>query len=327
MTKFFRWGLMGPGKIAHRFASSFGGFSHAKIAAVASRDKERGQSFAAQYNIPTCYNGYESLARDPEIDAIYISTPHAFHRELTLLCLEHKKPVLCEKPLTLNHKYASEMVAAARKNNTFLMEAMWTCFFPSIRKMMELVRSGAIGEVKFLRGDFGFNAPFDPQSRLYNLALGGGAMLDVGVYPLFLALHVLGRPDEIKAFAHLAPTGADKITNALLYYKNGAIASLLSSIVNDTPKTAEIMGTKGRITLHAPWYKATALTLETEGGSPQTFSMPYDGPGFAFQVQEVMQCVEKGLKESPLMPLDFSLLMAEVSDEVRRQCHIRYENE
>jgi predicted dehydrogenase len=324
MTRVINWGILGPGKIANRLASSFGKNPAAKLYAVASRDIEKAKTFAQQYNIPNCYDSYEKLIDDPNVDVIYIATPHTFHYEQTLLCLNKKKAVLCEKPLTINYRCAEEMVATARKNNTFLMEAMWTRFFPATHKVLEIIKSGKLGDVKYLRADFGFKGPYDPNGRLFNIKLGGGAMLDVGVYPLFLSLLVFGKPDSITSMAHLNTTGADELINALLYYKSGSIASVLSAVVTDTPKTAEIFGTLGRLTMQSPWHKASALTITLNDGSEEQISLPYDGTGFEFQIQEVTQCLLNNKVESDLMPLDFSLMMTSVSDEIRKQCGIKY---
>ena len=255
---------------------------------------------------------------------IYIATPHPFHYEQTLLCLKNGKAVLCEKPLALNYLQASEMIETARQNNVFLMEAMWSRFFPATKKTLELIQSGAIGDVKYLQADFGFAAPHDLNHRVYNMALGGGAQLDVGVYPLFLALLLLGKPEAIKAFSTLASTGADETTGALLSYKNGSIAHILSSIVTDSPKQADIMGTKGRIIMQTPWHKSQHITLKPNSGEPGEFPFPYPGNGFQYQVEEVINCLSTGKKESDLMPHSLSLLMAQVSDEIRKQGGIRY---
>ena len=328
MTRIINWGIIGPGKIANRFVSSFKSIPNAKLYAVASRDIEKAKAFAKTYGIEKCYDNYESIANDSVVDVVYIATPHVFHREQTLLCLTNKKAVLCEKPLSLSHKDALDMIECARNNNVFLMEAMWSRFFPTTIKALELVRQGAVGDVKYLRADFGFKSPTnDHKSRLFDLSLGGGSLLDVGVYPLFLALLILGRPNAIKSFASMAPTGADEVLNAIFHYNNGAIASILSAIVIDTPKDAEIIGTLGTITLHTPWHKADALTLTMNDGQEKRFDFPYEGTGFEYQIQEVMRCLQNDQKESDLMPFDLSLQMAETSDEIRRQCGIHYESD
>lgn len=325
MDRTINWGIIGPGKIANRFASSFESIPNAVLYGVASRDLEKAKLFASNYGVKKCFDSYEALASDPNIDVIYIATPHTFHREQTLLCLHNKKSVLCEKPLTLSYNDAQEMITTAKKNKVFLMEAMWSRFFPTTIKTLELIHKGAIGDVKYLRADFGFRSPsHDPKSRLFDLSLGGGALLDVGVYPLFLACLILGRPHSIKSFATLASTGADETVNAIFHYENGAIANILSSIVIDTPKDAEIIGTKGTITINTPWHKAESLTLSAEDETEQRFDFPYEGTGFEYQIREVMHCLQNNQTESKLMSFDLSLLMAEVSDEIQRQCSINY---
>lgn len=324
MTKIWNFGILGPGKIANRFASAFQYVPNAKVYATASREIQKAKEFATTYGAEKFYSSYEDLLKDPAVDVVYIATPHPFHHEQTLLCLKYGKPVLCEKPLAMNTRQASEMIAASQRTNTFLMEAMWSRFFPTTHKALELIQSGAIGEVKFLQADFGFAAPVNLDNRVYKLALGGGAQLDVGVYPMFLALLALGKPDEIKAFSQLAPTGADVTTSALFKYKNGVIAEILSSIVTDSPKEANIMGTLGRITIESPWHKSEKVSLRLNSGEVKEFPYPHSGNGFEFQIQEVVRCLEGKKTESDLMPHGLSLLMAEVSDEIRRQGGVKY---
>jgi len=294
------------------------------VYAVASRDETKAKEFAKTYEIEKVYNSYETLVKDPAVDVIYIATPHPFHHEQTLLCLKNGKAVLCEKPLALNYRQASEMIETAGKHNIFLMEAMWSRFFPATKKVMELLKSGRIGEVKYLSADFGFAAPHDLNNRVYNMALGGGAQLDVGVYPMFLALLLMGKPDEIKAFSKLASTGADETTAALFSYTNGSMAHILSSIITDSPKQADIMGTEGRIVMQTPWHKSQQITLKLNSGETEEFSFPYPGNGFQYQVEEVVNCLNAGKKESDLMPHSLSMLMAQVNDEIRRQGGVKY---
>jgi predicted dehydrogenase len=322
--KTWNFGILGPGKIARRFADAFQHVPNARVCAVASRDEKKAQQFAAAIHAEKCYGSYEEMVNDPGVDIVYISTPHPFHHGPALLCLRNHKAVLCEKPLAINLRQVKEMTDLARQNNTFLMEGMWSRFFPAIHKTLELIHAGTIGEVKFLQADFGFAAPVNPEGRVYNLALGGGAQLDVGVYPLFLAILLLGKPHKVKAFSHLTGTGADATTGALLYYKTGATADIFSSIVFDSPKEAHIMGTLGRIVLHAPWYKTQKMSLQLNSGEITEFPFPHSGNGFEFQIKEVVRCLEEKKTECELMPHTMSLLMAEVSDEIRRQGGIKY---
>jgi len=324
VNKIYKWGIIGPGRIAQKFAQALERVPDACLHAVASRDIEKAKQFAAIYNAPVFYDSYGALASDPEIDAVYIATPHTFHYAHVLLCLQQKKAVLCEKPMSVDYASTLEMVTAARQNNCFLMEAMWSRFLPIIEKTIQLINEGEIGTLKYLRADFGFAAPFDPASRLYNLQLGGGSLLDVGVYPLFLALLLMGKPDAIKSFAHLSKTGADETTNAILFYKNGRMANILSSIVAQTPLSAEITGTEGTIILDRPWYKGRELQVRKNDSITQTISLPYGDNGFEFQVQELQQCLAKNKTESDLLPLDFSLLMSSVTDEILKTANIVY---
>ncbi len=327
MIKTWNFGIIGPGKIANRFADAFQFVPGAKVYAIASRDKEKAAAFAAAHTIEKQYNSYEALVKDPAIDIIYIATPHPFHYEQSLLCLRNGKAVLCEKPLAINLKQVKEMVNASLKSKVFFMEGMWSRFFPIIHKTLELIHAGAIGEIKYLQADFGFSAPLNLDGRLYNISLGGGAQLDVGVYPLFLALLFLGKPDEIRSFSHLTSTGADATTGALFNYNSGAVAHILSSIVTDTPKDAFIMGTKGRLHIHSPWYKSQHLTLQLNSGEKTEFPFLHSGNGFEFQIEEVVRCLDVKKIECNLMPHSMSLMMAEVSDEIRRQGGVRYPEE
>lgn len=325
MSKIYKWGIIGPGKIARKFAAALNLVPDAVLHAVASRDEARAAAFAAKYGAPAFYGNYEALAANEEIDAVYIATPHTFHHAHALLCLQKKKAVLCEKPMSVNFASTAEMVLTARENNTFLMEAMWSRFLPTMEKTKALVESGTIGELKYLSADFGFAAPFNPAGRLFDLKLGGGSLLDVGIYPLFLALYILGKPDEIKSFSQLASTGADETTNAVLYYKKGIMANILSSVTVNTPLTASLTGTLGTLFLDKPWYKGSSIRVEKPGEPTEDISLPYGDNGFEFQIMEVQQCLAAGLSESDKMPLSFSLLLSDVMDDICRAGNIHYQ--
>ncbi|MEJ7768671.1 MAG: Gfo/Idh/MocA family oxidoreductase [Chitinophagaceae bacterium] len=324
MHKPFRWGILGAGNIAEKFASALNYTENAEIYAVASRDADKAKKLADKYGASHAYGHYNQLAEDPSVDIIYIATPHAFHCEQAIMCLQHKKAVLCEKPMALSLEQVRRMVNAAKKNSTFLMEGMWSAFMPSITKMQELIAQDAIGPVQFIRADFGFQAPTDATNRLYNLELGGGSLLDVGIYPLFLTTLLLGEPSRIQSMATLAETGADACCSMQFQYPGGEFANIFSSITFKSSLTAEITGTKGRILLHRPFYKATSISLEPDEGEVQQFSLPHEHNGFEYEIREVMQCLEKGLVECPLMPFENSLVMAGVMDTVRAQCGVVY---
>ncbi len=324
MDKTYKWGIIGPGRIAEKFAKALELVPDAELFAVASRDIHKAEQFAANHGAKFFYNNYESVAANPEIDAVYIATPHTFHHAHTLLCLQKKKAVLCEKPMSVDYASTLEMVNAARQNKTFLMEAMWSRFLPVINKAADLIKAGEIGELKYLRADFGFAAPFNENGRLFDLKLGGGSLLDVGVYPIFLALFIMGKPDEIKSFAHLSKTGADEMVNIILSYKNGMMANVVSSITANTSITAEITGTEGSIIFDRPWYKGSVLHIRKGDAITKTFSLPFGDNGFEFQIKEVQHCLEKNMTESGQMPLDFSLQISSIMDEVCRHHNIRY---
>lgn len=329
--KTYKWGILGPGKIANKFAVALTLAGNARLEAVASRDAGRAREFAVAHGATRWYDNYEQLAADPAIDAVYIATPHGFHAEHALLCLRHGKAVLCEKPMALSNEQVREMVNAARSGGCFLMEAMWTRFLPIMEKTLELIREGRIGAVRYVRADFGFLAPFDPAGRLYNLRLGGGSLLDIGVYPLFLCLQLLGEPDSIRAAGHLAPTGADETCHAILQYRDGRSAVFSSTLACPTSITAEIGGTEGMIQLPGPWYKNDNLVLRTgpsqKESKPETIQLEPMVNGFEYQIREVMRCLEEGLIESPMMPHAFSLTMSKVMDAIRGQIGVRYEGE
>jgi len=327
MTRTIRFGIVGPGKIANRFADAFQYVPLTKVVAVASRSLAKAKSFAESKDIEKWYGSYEEILKDPEVDIIYVANPHPFHYETTLLCLRQGKAVLCEKPMGMNYRQVSEMIAAARTSQVFLMEGMWSRFFPATQKVLEVLKAGTIGDIKFLQADFGFSAPLNLDGRVFNKALGGGAQLDVGVYPLFFALLVLGKPHTVKAMSQLASTGADATTCALLGFDNDALAHIYSSIVADSPKEAHILGTLGRITLQTPWHKSQEVTVRLNSGETTRYSFPHSGNGFEFQLEEVAHCLQQGKKECDLMPHSLSLLMAQVSDEIRKQGGVQYESD
>jgi predicted dehydrogenase len=320
----YNFGIIGPGKIANRFAEALQTVDRANLYAVASRDAERGRQFAQKFGITKVYEHYEDMAKDSAIDVIYVATPHTFHFEHTMMCLKHKKAVLCEKPLTLSRQLAQQMIDAATQHKTFLMEAMWTRFIPAIVEVKRLLEGGEIGTVQFLQGDFCFAAPPNPENRVFNLSLGGGAQLDVGVYPLFLAICLLGKPVDVKALVQKAETGADATTSAILKFGNGAIAHILSSVVMDSPKEAVILGTKGSISIHSPWHKSQRLTIRKQDGTVTTKEIHFESNGLQFQALEVIRCMDEKRLESPGMPWSLSLAMAEVSDEILRQGLVVY---
>ena len=323
----FRWGILGLGNIARKFAEGLKSVPGAELAAVGSRTQEKADKFGDEYGASRRYGTYDALAADPDVDAIYVASPHPMHKADSLLCLNHGKAVLCEKPFTINVGEAEQVIRVAREKRLFLMEAMWTRFTPLMVKVRELVRDGAIGDVRLIQADFGFRAGFNPESRLFAPALGGGALLDVGVYPISFASMLLGTPEHVTGTAHLAESGVDDNAAMLLRYPKGEIAVLATSVNVNTPQAATILGTEGKIEIHPPFWIPKALTLSRSGKDDELIELPYEGNGYNYEAQEVERCVGQGLTESPIMPLDETLEIMKTMDALRAQWGVKYPTE
>jgi predicted dehydrogenase len=323
MTTPFRWGILSTGRIAGVFATGLAALPDAELLAVGSRSAESANTFGDRFNIPRRYASYEELVSDPDIDAIYVATPHSSHAEETLRCLRAGKAVLCEKPFTINAAEAERVVADARSRGIFLMEAMWTRFLPALVRVRELIAAGAIGEVRMLQADFGFRTNVNPQSRLFDPALGGGALLDVGVYCVSLASMLFGAPGEIKSLANLGTTGVDEQAAILFGYPGGQMALLSTATRTRTPHEAVIMGTEGMIRIHPQWWAATTLTV-TIGGKSEEERYPLTGNGYNYEAAEVARCLRKGKTESDIMPLDETLAIMRAMDALRAQWGLKY---
>jgi predicted dehydrogenase len=318
MTKTYNWAIIGCGHIATKFASDLKLLPNVKLYAAASRDLNRAQNFAKEYGFDVAYGSYEELVNDPKVDAVYIATPHSFHRDHALLCLNHKKAVLCEKAFAMNKNEAEEMVECAKENNTFLMEAFWTMFQPSFQKAMKIIESGKLGKLKILRSDFAFNAPFNEDKRLYNTKLGGGSLLDIGIYPVFAALTSLGVPEIIKTFANFSPTGSEESINIIFKYKNGDMANLTSSFAAHSPIQTEYFCEKGHLTLNPRWFTPTDITIWKEGGEVTKInSVHKEGSGYHYEAAHVMECLDAGKIESDKMTWQLSLDMMGILDRIR----------
>jgi dihydrodiol dehydrogenase / D-xylose 1-dehydrogenase (NADP) len=316
----FNWGVLGPGRIAVRFTNDLKRLPDARLLAAGSRSLAKAQEFITQQGGARAYGSYEELLSDPDIDAIYVSTPHNLHREHAIMALEHGKPVLCEKPMEANAARVREMVQAARRHNVFLMEAMWTRFLPVIAGVRGWIDAGRIGEIRLLASNFGFRTPWDPENRLLSLSLAGGATLDVGVYVMSLAHMLLGVPSDIRARALIGETGVDEVTSMILGYPGGAMAQLSCAVRANISDGARIYGTEGSIDIPAFWH-ATRATLEVPGQDPEVIT---GEAGYHLEAAAVAECVRQGLKESSIMPLDETIAVAESLEEVRRQVGVRY---
>jgi predicted dehydrogenase len=324
MKKNYRWGILGAGRIAEKFCTALCFVEGSEVYAVASSDIARAKEYASKFNASKFYNSYEELVKDERIDIIYIATPHAFHYEQALLCLNNHKPVLCEKPLSLSQKQTAEIFAVATEKKLFLMEGMWTRFMPFLEKILSLIKNNVIGSPQYINADFGFTAPVDFNGRLYNKSLGGGSILDIGVYCIFLVTLLFGKPSAIQSLSKLTETGVDAYANMIMQYPGGETAHLLTSIIFNTAIEVEIIGTKGRIKIDSPWYKATAFSVHSVNGESQNFSMPHASNGFEYEIREVMHCLDKGLLQSGKMPHSLSLSLGKTMDEVLRQAGVNY---
>ncbi|MBK8703799.1 MAG: Gfo/Idh/MocA family oxidoreductase [Saprospiraceae bacterium] len=316
-TRVYNWGIIGMGRIAHKFAQDLQLLPNARLWAVASQDTARAAAFARQYKSPHHYGSYEGLLSCPELDVVYIATPHVTHCDNTLMCLEAGIPVLCEKPLAMNAAEAESMVQTAQQRQVFLMEAMWTRFLPATLQMLKWIEEGRIGEVISVKADFGFRAPVDLQGRIYNKALGGGALLDIGIYPAFLSLLLLGPPTTIKALAHIGPTGVDLEVGAVMSFPDNRMAHLHTTVLANTKTEAFVYGSEGTVHLHTRWHHASSLSLLKEGERPEEVHFDEKGFGYHHEATEVMRCLDEGLKESPLLPLSFSRQLMQLLDDIQ----------
>jgi predicted dehydrogenase len=325
--KKIRWGILGCGRIARKFAADLRLVEDAQLIAVASRDKEKAEAFAKDFPCKHIHDSYEALTINNEVDVIYIATPHSHHYEHTLLCLNHNKAVLCEKAFAINSRQAKEMITTAREKKVFLMEALWTKFLPHYNKLQELLHQKTLGDIKSVLVNFGFKpAPNAPQ-RLWDPALGGGSLLDIGIYNVFMVLSVLGKPDSIEAMMTPAATGIDEQLSVLFKYNNGAIAQLFSSFATNLPIQAEINGTEGCITLTTRFYEpsATIQLYKQLAGEKQIIPVEKEaGFGYQYEARHVNECLKKGLIESPVMTHADTLLLMETMDEIRRKAGIHY---
>jgi predicted dehydrogenase len=324
MQNTIRWGILGTGQIARAYALGLRDVPDAQLAAVASRSLSSAQAFAEEYSVPRAHGDYDSLAADADIDIIYIATPHSAHAENMRTCLLAGKAILCEKPFTLNHHEASEIITLAKHRRLFVMEAMWTRFLPAIQHAKHLIDTGVIGTVLQVQADFGYCATVDENHRILNPALGGGALLDVGIYPLSIAAYFLGEIVGAQAYANLAHTGVDQQTAFTLRHRNGGLSSCLCSTVAQTRTAMTISGSLGMIEIHQPFYKAQQMTVVDNGGVSQLINLPYLGNGYTHEAIEAGECLRRSSTESAIMPLNESLSQLHWMDVMRKQIGVRY---
>jgi predicted dehydrogenase len=328
VTDHIRWGILGTGSIAASFARDLQLLPDHRLVAVGSRRQSTADDFAARFESVPAHASYEALCADPDVDVVYVSTPHPFHAHDALLALRAGKHVLCEKPFAVNAVEAEQVIAAARERGLFCMEAMWTRFLPHMRRIRQLLDSGVLGDVRTVIADHGQRfLPPNPTSRLYAPQLGGGALLDLGIYPLSFASFVMGEPARVTAVSDPTETGVDAQTSVVMQYDGGAHAVLTTTLGSRTPNRASVTGTDGRIEIDDVWYQPTSFALHTLSGATELFDEPRIGQGLRYQADEVGCCLREGRMESEVMPLDETLSIMKTMDEVRRQIGLRYPSE
>ncbi|MDQ2625260.1 MAG: Gfo/Idh/MocA family oxidoreductase [Actinomycetota bacterium] len=321
-----KWGILGPGGIANTFAEAVLEHTRSQIVAVGSRDYVRAERFASKHGIPTTHEGYERLVADPQVDAVYVASPHSEHLEHALLAIEAGKHVLVEKSFARSAAQAQQIADAARAKGVFVMEAMWTRFLPHVAVLRGVIERGEIGELISLSADHGQWFDVGPEHRLLNPELAGGALLDLGVYPVSFAHDLLGVPTAVHANGRLTETGVDGQVAISLEYPGRVQALLSTTLWAQTPTVAHISGTEGRIEVAGEFYRPTSFRVVRRDGSSWTFDRPVDG-GFQFQAAEVARRITEGATESPRITLDNSVEVLRTLDAIRTQIGVVYPGE
>ncbi len=324
MAKKYNWGIIGLGKIANKFAHDLQLVDNANVYAVASRSIEKARDFGAKYKANQCYGSYNELLNDSDVDVVYIATPHVYHCELTMAAMDAGKAVLCEKPFGMNVVEVERMIAKSREKNLFLMEALWTRFIPATEKLLEILNSNVIGDLKSVRADFGFKAMYEPEKRLFNNALGGGALLDIGIYPIFMSLLTMGMPTEIKALATMFPDAVDSSCSMLFGYETDQSAVLDANLLVNTPVECWLYGTKGSLKMSNPFHHTKEISLFRERELVKTYTSDFVGLGYYHEILEVQDCLDNGRIESKKLPLSFSLQLITIIDKVRAEIGLNY---
>jgi predicted dehydrogenase len=321
--KIINWGIIGLGKIANKFAQDLLRVENAKLHAVASRNLSKASDFAKAYNVDHAYGNYEALVEDQTVDAIYIATPHTFHNEHSILCLNHKKAVLCEKPFAMNLSEVDEMIATSKAKNTLLMEAMWTYFLPHYQFVLKHIQEETYGKILKIEADFGFKPEIDMSSRVFNKSLGGGSLLDIGIYPVFAALSTLGEPIHIESKATFFDNDVDASCLMLFSYDNGVEAHLKSSLLEKTPTEAIFYCERGTIKINSRFQEPSSVTLISEG-KEETIDFDYTTNGYYYEILHFNQLLREGKTESNEMTFNFSRNLIKILDTVRFQIGLNY---
>ncbi|UCC53095.1 MAG: Gfo/Idh/MocA family oxidoreductase [Anaerolineaceae bacterium] len=329
MKKTINWGIIGPGGIAHKFAQSAAVVDGAEVVAAASRTPGKAKAFAVKYGIENYYTGYAEMLSNDDVDAVYVATTHNFHYENVKQVLEAGKAVLCEKPLTVNAAEMCSLIALAEQKQLFMMEAMWTRFLPALEQVRAWLAQDVIGTVKQVRATFGFRFPYDPEHRLFNPDLAGGAVLDAGIYPLSFANMVMRqKPVEVKALGDIGATGVDEQSSYLLKYESGCLALLNATMTAPVASRAEVIGSEGRITIPRSFLNAQEVWLELADHEPIQKKFPHeDSTGFKFEIEAASESIRNGLLENEIMPLSDTLQLMETIDEIKNQLGLVYAND
>lgn len=322
-SKTFNWAILGAGKIAGKFAQDLKTLEGAVLYAVGSRSIVRAVEFAEKHEIKFSYGSYLELVEDENIDIIYVATPHSFHFEHAMLCLEHEKAVLCEKPFGINLEQVEAMISMAKKKKVFLMEALWTQFLPHFQFVLELTKSKKYGALLELHADFGFKAPYDVEKRIYNKELGGGSLMDVGIYPIFLALSLLGTPENIAAEATIGITGVDENCSIHLFYANGVEAKLFSSINETTPTTATLYYENATVIINSRFHEPTSVNIQVKG-KLKIKEFAVNTRGYNFEAAHVQNMLEENRTESNLMTFEKSKQLISILDRIKQKINLEY---
>lgn len=318
----FKWGILAPGRIAGKFANGLKLLDNAELYAVGSRDIDRAREFAREHGFSKYYGSYEKLAEDPGVDIIYIASPHSHHHQHTMLCLKNGKAVLCEKAFALNSREVEEMIAEAAGKKVFLMEALWPPFQPIYIKAREIIDSGEMGKIIHLDARFGFQAPYEPLNRKFNLDLGGGSLLDIGIYPVIDALNFLGVPSEIMSRATFAGSGSEESISIIFGYTNGRMATLYSSFRTAAGIGCDLLCENGNLCFSRGRDMSQRLKVSVNGKEDQDYSLIPEGMGYHFEAEEVMRCLDDGKTESDVVPLSFSRDLINTLDRIRKSAGI-----
>ena len=324
MTKVVRWGILGTGNIARAFATALMDTPDAVLAAVGSRSVESADKFGADFGSPKGYGSYQELCDAPDVDIIYIGTPHPLHVENATMALNSGKAVLCEKPFTMNLREAEKVVALAREKKLFLMEAMWTRFMPALAEVRRIIASGEIGVVNMVQSDFGFFGPSDPKSRLNDPALGGGALLDIGIYPLSISCAILGPVESVQAQGFLSDEGVDVTTAFTMKHAGGTMSVSNCTLRARTPTELTVSGSLGSVRMNSMFFLTKSLTVKLNDGTLRQIDTPFLGNGYVHEAIEAGRCLREGLLESPGMTHDESLALMGLMDNIRKQIGVRY---